>query len=112
MPSLLEMNTFIVGFIKGIAYDVKWFCKDHFFFLFFNFSDYFQDCVLLRYTLKAKQGTVFYCSLPKMQNYKQVEWQQGKGERATQGNTQSLSEQGQLFPVIKDFSSTMPFVPK
>ena len=31
MPSLLEMNTFIVGFIKGIAYDVKQFCKDHFF---------------------------------------------------------------------------------
>lgn len=73
MPILVAVKTFIVGFIKRIAGDVKQLCKDHFFPSSLTSQVTFKTVCAEVYSLKAKLSVVFYCSLPTMLNCKQLE---------------------------------------
>lgn len=73
MPILVAVKTFIVGFIKRIAGDVKQLCKDHFFPSSLTSQVTFKTVCAEVYSLKAKLGVVFFCSLPTMLNCKQPE---------------------------------------
>ena len=56
VPIHLAVKTFIVGFIKWIAYGVKPFCKDHFPPFSFNLSGYFQDSAHSGLQFESKAG--------------------------------------------------------
>lgn len=98
VPILVAVKTFIVGFIKRIAGDVKQLCKDHFFPSSLTSQVTFKTVCAEVYSLKAKLGTVFYCSLPTMLNCKQLEWEQGKMGRDIHNETHvHILDQGKIL---------------
>lgn len=98
VPILLAVKTFIVGFMKWIACNVKRFCKDQFFPSPLTSQVTFKTVCAEVYSLKAKLDAVFYWSLPKMLNYKQLKWEQGKTGREIHNETHiHILDQGKIL---------------